>query len=218
MGYNLIQVLKVKDIGAIGIGAMIVFIAMVLVAGIAASVLIQTSNTLQIQAMSTGTETTIEVSTGLAIANIEGHNSTGVIDLLAIMIKPRAGSGGIDLAEVVIEISDSTTKNFLTYDDATFTDTDDIDGDVFDAGFYTGDNTHFSIIVVQDADDSCGGSNNAVINSGDIVFLGVDTSQCFSGLNPRDDVWGQVIPEDGSAAMIQFRCPASFTDDVVELQ
>ena len=50
---KLIKIFKKKDVGSIGIGAMIVFIAMVLVAGIAASVLIQTSTTLESQAMAT---------------------------------------------------------------------------------------------------------------------------------------------------------------------
>ena len=55
-----------KDVGAIGIGAMIVFIAMVLVAGIAASVLVQTSTRLESQAMKTGSDTIEEVATGVA--------------------------------------------------------------------------------------------------------------------------------------------------------
>ena len=70
------EVLKRKDVGSIGIGAMIVFIAMVLVAGIAASVLVQTANKLEMQAMETGSETTAEVATGIRVVDIEGEKTT----------------------------------------------------------------------------------------------------------------------------------------------
>ena len=113
---NINEILKKKDVGSIGIGAMIVFIAMVLVAGIAASVLIQTSTNLEAQALATGRETTAEVASGLAVSKISGNNSSGQIQYLAIIIRPRAGSADIDLGEAVIEISDSTTKNFLVFE------------------------------------------------------------------------------------------------------
>ena len=60
------------ELGAIGIGAMIVFIAMILVAGIAASVLVSTSNTIQIQALATGQQTTKEVASGISVFEISG--------------------------------------------------------------------------------------------------------------------------------------------------
>ena len=66
------EILRKKDVGSIGIGAMIVFIAMILVAGVAASVLVQTSNTIQLQALRTGQETTKEISSGLQVFDIEG--------------------------------------------------------------------------------------------------------------------------------------------------
>jgi len=219
MGKNIWRILKEKDIGSIGIGAMIVFIAMVLVAGIAASVLIQTSTTLESQALSTGQETTAEVSSGLEVVDILGYKgANSKINLLAITVRPRAGSSDIDLAEAVIEISDSATKNFLTYDDTTHEPAADVDGDLFAFAQFTDDNTHFSIIVLEDADDSCSSETSAVINSGDLVALGVNTSQCFSGFDPRDDVWGLVLPEEGSPGVINFKCPASFTNTVINLQ
>ncbi|KYK21540.1 hypothetical protein AYK24_09005 [Thermoplasmatales archaeon SG8-52-4] len=221
MGKEICKILKEKDVGSIGIGAMIVFIAMVLVAGIAASVLIQTSTTLESQALLTGHETTAEVATGLSVVSIEGHRNatdSDTIDVIAITIRARAGSRDIDLGETVIEISDSATKNFLTYDAATYTPSDFIDGDLFRIANYTSDSTHFSIIVLEDADNSCSSATSAVINSGDYIVLGVNVSNCFGGLSPRQDVWGMVIPEDGSPGVINFKCPPSFTDAVMELQ
>jgi flagellin FlaB len=218
MGKEISRILKEKDVGAIGIGAMIVFIAMVLVAGIAASVLIQTSTTLESQALATGEETTAEVATGLSVVNIEGHKDGTTIDMLAVMIRPRAGSDDIDLAQTVIEISDSVNKNFLAYDDSTYTGSTAINGDLFESAWYTTDATHFSIIVIEDADSSCSSASAAVINSGDYVILGINVSVCFGGLSPRDDVWGMVIPEEGSPGVINFKCPPSFTDTVIELQ
>jgi archaeal flagellin FlaB len=209
--------LKEKDVGSIGIGAMIVFIAMVLVAGIAASVLIQTSTKLESQAMKTGQETTAEVASGLQVINIEGYQTSSSISLLAVTVRARAGSKDIDLAETVIEISDSSTKNFLRFDSSKYTAADSIDGDLFTSSFYTTGAVNFSVIVLEDADGSCS-SGNPVINSGDYIILGINTTACFSGLSPRDDIWGLILPEEGAPGVINFKCPASFTTAVLELQ
>jgi flagellin FlaB len=210
--------LKEKDVGSIGIGAMIVFIAMVLVAGIAASVLIQTSTRLESQAMATGQETTAEVSSGLEVVNVEGYKGAdSKINLLAVTIRPRAGSKDIDLAETIIEISDSATKNFLIFND-TYTDSTGVDGDLYARDQFTVGSTNFSIIVLEDADGSCSGVSSAVINSGDYVVLGINITKCFGGFDPRDDVWGLVLPEEGAPGVINFKCPASFTGTVIELQ
>jgi len=204
--------------GSIGIGAMIVFISMVLVAGIAASVLIQTSTSLETKALATGRETTAEVSTGISVTKIIGNNTSGTIQYLAIIVRPRAGSADIDLGETVIEISNSSTKNFLVYDTDFYTSQADIDGNIFEPTAYCEGNTNFSIIVIEDADGSCSSGTSAMINAGDYVILGVNTNSCFGGLNPREDVWGKVIPEEGSPGVINFKCPASFFNEVVDLQ
>jgi len=215
---NIRRILKDIDNGSIGIGAMIVFIAMVLVAGIAASVLIQTSTTLESQALATGRETTAEVSSGIAVVSIEGNNSSGAIQHLAITIRTRGGSDDIDLAETVVEISNSSIKSFLTYDDTTCILADNVNGTIFNDSYYPTDATSFTIIVLEDADNSCSTPNSAVINSGDYVILGVNTNLCFGGLNSREGIWGLIMPEEGSPGVINFRCPASFTQDVLELQ
>jgi len=208
--------IKKEDFGAIGIGAMIVFIAMVLVAGIAASVLIQTSSELQMQALSTGQETIAEVASGVKIEGISGHNTSGEIDLIAIEVTPMAGSPDIDLSQAVIELSDSTSKYLLRYGDA-LTNISSVDGSIFEVTDF-GDATTYDIIVLQDADESCL-VGSPVINFGDHVALAVDVSTVFSsGLSPREDIFGLVIPEEGAFGVIGFTVPSAVTLEVIELQ
>jgi archaeal flagellin FlaB len=209
--------LKENEIGSIGIGAMIVFIAMVLVAGIAASVLIQTSTKLEAQAMKSGQETIAEVSTGIAVEEIEGHKSGTTLNYMVISVRPRAGSSDVDLSETVIELSDSSTKNLLTYNSGTFTDTSGINGDIFAAGNFIASAVQFGLIVLEDADGSVS-SSNPVINRGDHVLITIDVSTAFGGLATRTDVFGLVIPEEGSPGVISFTTPAAYPDTVIELQ
>jgi flagellin FlaB len=214
--------LKESDIGDMGIGAMIVFIAMVLVAGIAASVLIQTANRLEIQAMQTGEETIGEVSTGLEVSAITGYRTLAQtnLSLMAISIQPRSGSFSIDLGQTYVELSDSSKKVVLTYDQTAFVDTPDIDGDFFTAGFYSGlSATTFGIIVQQDADGSLSAAT-PVVNQGDQVVITVNLNSVFSGiptlgLTTRTSVWGSIQPEEGAPGVFAFTTPASLASNLV---
>ena len=218
MGKKIRDILKNKDVGAIGIGAMIVFIAMVLIAGIAASVLISTANKLEIRAMQTGDETRDEVATGLAVIDVEAEKSGTVLVYMSITVRPRAGSGDIDLSETFVEISDSTTKHVLKYDHQGFKNKTEIDGDLFTDDFYSVlTATEFGIIVLEDADGSCT-YTTPVINRGDKVMVTINLALCFttnSGLTERVDVWGMVQPEEGAPAVFGFRTPISLAGDTV---
>ena len=101
--------------GAIGIGTLIVFIAMVLVAAVAASVLINTSGFLQQKASTTGRQSTEQVASGLYCSGVTGHvykfnGSYHELDRMVMYVTPNAGSAPIDLKEA---------KLFLTYDGKT---------------------------------------------------------------------------------------------------
>jgi len=216
---NIKRILKENDLGDMGIGAMIVFIAMVLVAGIAASVLIQTANRLEIQAMTTGQETTREVSTGLAVVDIEGLAAGNLITEMTITVRARAGSGDIDLGQTVLELTDGTIKTLLTYDSTKrqFNLSTDETGSIFGTGAWNMTNEQFGILVLQDEDSSLT-ATNPVINRGDLVMLCVNTAACFTGgLVPRSDIGGIVSPEQGASGIFAFRVPSSLTETVYDL-
>jgi len=220
-----------NEIGEMGIGAMIIFIAMVLVAGIAASVLIQTSTTLESQALATGRETTDEVASGLGVFDIEGYAAANAdISKLAIGVRPRAGSGGIDIGVTYVELSNTVKKVVLNYTTTFYSKPDGRD-DIFSALVFPDDiyaygnssntdSSRFGVLVMEDADTSITGAATVVINRGDKIYICVNTTGCFggTGIGERTDIWGMIVPELGSPGIISFTTPASYTDRVMDLQ
>jgi flagellin FlaB len=224
---KILKQLKKKNHAAVGIGAMIVFIAMVLVAGIAASVLVQTANKLEIQAMQTGRQTIHEVATGIQVTGVTGqkgsynYSGTWANDSLlnmTISVTPRAGSNDIDLSKAVIEISDSEIKCILTYNTSAnnYSAAPSTSGIFATEGCFNLSAKRFGIIKLVDSDSSVT-QTAPVINRGDHVLITISTGKCFTGLQERDEVWGSVIPEEGASGIFAFRTPALYSDTVYDL-
>lgn len=89
-----------------GVGVLIVFIAMLLVAAIAAGVLITTVTSLQQKALTTGQETRGEISTHINFVEVKGADGAdGDVENLTSIVKLAAGSDPIDLTDVLLSIS-----------------------------------------------------------------------------------------------------------------
>ncbi|ATW88304.1 flagellin FlaB [Halohasta litchfieldiae] len=110
-----------EDRGQVGIGTLIVFIAMVLVAAIAAGVLINTAGLLQTQAEATGEESTEQVSDRINIQSATGNvTDSGDIDQFNLTLTKSAGAGDIQLNETSYQIvTDGAVKTGVLSGNAT---------------------------------------------------------------------------------------------------
>jgi len=221
MGKIVYELLKKKDIASIGVGGMIIFIAIVLIAGVAASVFIQTSNTLESQASATGMETTIEVSAGITVSRIDGYAATGAdISKLAIMVKTRAGSEEIDLNHAFMELSNTNKKVVLNYTTSYYSKPNGL-SNIFAASVFpdnggTGDAVQFGILVLEDIDNSLS-ATNPLMNRGDKLYLCINATGTFSDIAANSVIQGMVVPESGAPGLIKFKTPSSYFDNVIEL-
>jgi flagellin FlaB len=200
----------------IGIGALIIFIAMIMVAGVTASVMIQTMNNLQQQAIKTSEQTIRDISSGLKVTFVSGYVQNSTVTQLAIFIRTTSASDDIDLTYGILSLTDSTKKVILNYTSTCFSYS--ISNGLF--GTLNTSNltsSEFGVLVIRDIDGSCN-ATKPVINDEDIVVLIVNTNSCFSGIGTRADVTGEIYPEHGIHGIIGFTTPSTFVHTIVDLQ
>jgi flagellin FlaB len=171
--------------GQVGIGTLIVFIAMVLVAAIAAGVLINTAGFLQSQSEETGQQSSQQVTNRLQVQTATGlvtgqdaDNTIGAVELIATK---APGAEDIDLTGVSVQWVDDTGTYDIVHDKAF----DNQDG-------------AFDHIPVKDEDDSLDDGDSApVINSPD------DRARLIFDINDDDTQSGGAFYDDDSNGVIQ---------------
>ena len=192
------RILDGEERGQVGIGTLIVFIAMVLVAAIAAGVLINTAGFLQTQAEATGQESTEQVSNSLQVESVvsevesAGTGSPNQIRAIAIDVSLAPGSNPIDITSATLEwVGDSNAATY-SIDSADPASVSDANINVFadnSANFQTeltGEGDTARIYLVKEVKSGSDENN--------VKALGLD----INGGNSGDDLGGvQGLPLTG---------------------
>ncbi len=192
-----------------GIGTLIIFIAMILVAAIAAGVLIQTATSLQNRALLTGTRTQGQVSTALQYLAVYAENGSSpdkTVEDFFVNAKLAAGSDSIKLEDALMELSLQDMSANLNYagDDAVC-DRDD------PLGYGTdGNEGNFSVEYMVQGNEG----QQGYLESGDVVRFCI---QAPRPVGPDEDIHIRFIPQVGNPAVMETSIPDTITQTRVHI-
>jgi flagellin FlaB len=209
-----------NDRGQVGIGTLIVFIAMVLVAAIAAGVLINTAGFLQSQAEATGQESTdlvserIDVTSTVGIVNETDGSSTGDLQEIRVGVAGAAGSNQIDLSSATIQAVGPNGQRNLIFTDTNetgesgdpLTSVSDIPDGAFAVQNSSGDFVSASEAVLNDEERFTVVFNPETEPFGD----GADNGVYFG---EGDTSSLDIVSPSGATTSVELRAPDLFNED-----
>ena len=231
-----------EERGQVGIGTLIVFIAMVLVAAIAAGVLINTAGFLQSQAEATGQESTDLVSERIDVTSsvgIVGDANEGELSEIRLSVAGSPGADQIDLSETTIQAVGPNGQANLVFTSTVAEDDTQLDPINDDDFAYKIDQGEFAVVQ---GDGTIATDGEAVLNNEDQFTIVVnpaaepfgsldnedDTTSVYDVTNTQytaidgdpDEIFGQsdsssldIVSPSSATTSLELSAPDLFTDD-----
>lgn len=185
-----------------GVGTLIIFIALLLVAAIAASVLIQTSTSLQEKSLTTGTQTKDQISTHIQVLEVSATDgSNGYLTEFNVNVKISAGSEPLKLSQTLVTFNTFNNSITLTYRE---------NGLLVEhntSGYYTfsNDTGFYTVEYLQEGPNYINGN----LQRGDIMRLYMKAPR---NIIEDEEIRIKIIPKTGTSTLTEFVTPDVITE------
>ena len=180
-----------------GIGTLIIFIAMILVAAIAAGVLVTTASSLQNRALLTGSRSQAQVSTRVLPLSLYGEDGTdGSIDYLYMDLQLAPGSDQIQFDETLI-------TNNLNNESASFSFGETVDECNSDS-IVEEDQFYLEYLI--------GGENEGYLERGDVVRVCFDSPR---EIGEDEEVNIRLVLEVGNPTDLDVVTPQTMNNEKI---
>ena len=187
--------MKYKNKGEMGVGTLIIFIAVILVAAVAAAVLISTAGSLQQRALVTGGQAEQGVSTGAEAVSVMATNASNrhYVNSFEMLLRLQSGSEAMNLDNTAVIVDTATSSQNLDYSGS---------------GSYS--TTQYGVTYVKQGPDYEGG----YLSRGDIINVQWNSSK---NVAENNKVRIKVVPRVGTPMVIEFSTPDVMTDQRISL-
>lgn len=183
--------------GAQGIGTLIIFIALVLVAAVAAGVLIQTASALQSKSLDVGRQSQEKITTDIDVVQVfaNGTNDSSIdggVDAISIVARLGSGSSAVKLSDLIIKLDTTSGSNTYTANTAV-------------PGSYTDALYSFEYII--------NGTNNQVnyLVEGDLVEFSI-TGSASTFINESESFTIRLVAKNGAVKPITVSTPQALVE------
>jgi flagellin-like protein len=193
--------------GQAGIGTLITFIAMIIVASITANVLIQTATSLQNQALKTGKQAQESISTLARVIGVMGFDGRdNTLEDFEMELKLSPGSNGIDLRKALLSLDLQDGGLDLTY-----TNNSCIKN--LATGYFSDANNKNGTFAVKYL---VKGSNwkNGYLQNGDIIELCFTTN---SSMGQDEELGIRFVPQVGIPTIVEITTDEAIITQNVKL-
>jgi flagellin-like protein len=180
--------------GQVGIGTLIIFIALVLVAAVAAGVLTNTAGELQTRAADTGDDAQAEVSNQIDVVSSTGQINNDSVGTVELVVKKSPGSDPVDLSQTTIEYTSSSSSETLSHAASVSA-------------------TKFETTEIK------GNGDDVLNDAGERVEITVDASaiEGDDGIASGESVELQIVDQSGASTVHGVNVPDVLTGSFVEV-
>jgi flagellin FlaB len=187
------------DKGIMGIGAMIILIAVLLISAIAAIIIINVGGRLQQRSLNTGKQAEKGTINGVEVVSIMGTDGSAGRDIehFEVIIKLQPGSDVLNLNNTAVFIHSPGRSQTLVYNESA--------GDTANEAATTSD---FTVEWLTQSDLY----QEGYLSRGEIIklrFNYFDNSpgDTTGGIGPEQDMELKIVPRTGAVTIISFRTP-----------